>query len=122
MEQVIDMLPLEVRVFVKERQPGTSAEAAKLADNYWQARKPSLGRLMESNRPQAGLKFCHTCGKQGHLSKDCRNKTPGKPHWKPQNSGNSRVKKDLKDIECFNCHKKGHYSNCPERAGVCTER
>ncbi len=80
---------------------------------------------MEPNRPQAGLRSCHTCGKQGHLSKDCRNKTPGKPDWKPQNSGNSGVKKDLKDIECFNCHKKGHYaSNCPDKAGAlfCTER
>ncbi len=122
MEQVIDMLPLEVRVFVRERQPCTSAETAKLADDYWQARKPSLGRRIEANRPQGGLRSCHTCGKQGHLSKDCRNKAPGKTDWKPQNSG---VKKDLNDIECFNCHKKGHYSsNCPERAGAlfCTER
>ena len=26
----------------------------------------------------------------------------------------------LKDIDCFNCHKKGHYSsNCPQNAMLC---
>ena len=31
---------------------------------------------------------------------------------KPSNSGNAR---DIKDVECFKCHKKGHYANkCPD--------
>ena len=31
-------------------------------------------------------------------------------------------KRDPKDVECFNCHKKGHYSfNCPHNALFCTE-
>ena len=35
--------------------------------------------------------------------------------WKPR--------KDLKDIECFNCHQKGHYaSNCPSNALLCGEK
>ena len=30
-------------------------------------------------------------------------------------SGPSGVKDDLKDVECYKCHKKGHYANkCPE--------
>ncbi len=62
MEQVIDM------VFVKERQPCTSAEAAKLADDY-----STIGK--RGNHHTNGVRLC---GKQGHLSKDCRNKTPGK--------------------------------------------
>ena len=43
MEQLINMLPVDVRIFVKERKPKTSEEAAKLADDYWQARKSSFG-------------------------------------------------------------------------------
>ena len=31
---------------------------------------------------------------------------------KPSNVGNTR---DIKDVECFKCHKKGHYANkCPD--------
>ena len=33
-----------------------------------------------------------------------------------------KAKRDLKDIECFNCHKKGHYSsNCPHNALLCSD-
>lgn len=35
----------------------------------------------------------------------------------------SRSKRDLKDVECFNCHNKGHYSShCPRNALFVTER
>ena len=35
----------------------------------------------------------------------------------PSNSG--KKKKDLSNIECYNCHKKGHYqNNCPERKSM----
>ena len=31
-------------------------------------------------------------------------------------------RRGLKEVECFNCHKKGHYSsNCPHQAMFCTE-
>ena len=39
------------------------------------------------------------------------------------NSEGPRSKRDLKDIECFNCHCKGHYSSqCPRNALFVTER
>ena len=35
----------------------------------------------------------------------------------------NKPKKDLKDVECFNCHKKGHYlSKCPNNVMLCVER
>ena len=34
-----------------------------------------------------------------------------------------KPRRDLKDVECFNCHRKGHYSsNCPHNVLFCTER
>ena len=39
LEQFLKTLADDVRVFVRERNPATSSEAAKLADDYLQARK-----------------------------------------------------------------------------------
>ena len=41
LEQFLSTLPEEVRVFVEERKPGTSEDAGKLADDYFQARMES---------------------------------------------------------------------------------
>ena len=41
-EQLIEMLPEEVRVSVKERKPKTTQEAGRLAEDYRQARKVEL--------------------------------------------------------------------------------
>jgi hypothetical protein len=40
-----------------------------------------------------------------------------KKEWKQQEKrkGNAPEEKDLSDVECYHCHKKGHYANkCPE--------
>ena len=125
MEQLINMLPVDVRIFVKERKPSTSEEAAKLADDYWQARKSSFGEKKQSYGKPGG-KYCHKCSRTGHLAKDCKrngNKQPEGSEEKTTVIKQDRVKKDLKDIECFNCHLMGHYSsNCPQRALYCMER
>ena len=47
LEQFINMLPAEVRIFVRERQPKNSTEAAKIADDYILARKQE-GALVRS--------------------------------------------------------------------------
>ena len=41
-EQFIEVLPEEVRVWVKERKPRTTQEAGRLAEDYRQARKVKL--------------------------------------------------------------------------------
>lgn len=58
---------------------------------------------------------------------DCRVQLAKQPQEQAKDQGtggrSSWPKRDLKDIECFNCHKKGHYSsNCPQNAMLCTER
>ncbi len=62
MEQLIDTLPLAVKIFVKERHPENSEEAA---DDYWQARK-GLNQEKGSGRPlQQTVIKCENCGKKG---------------------------------------------------------
>ena len=136
LEQVTNTLPGDVRVFVKERKPKTSLEAAELADDYLRARKQNPeatfreeDRKLPEIRPPVGPRRCLRCGKPGHLVRDCRKAIP-----RPSEAGKEKEpgakqekaegqKKDLKDIECFNCHQKGHYaSNCPHRAMFCMER
>ena len=41
-EQFVEVLPEDVKVWVKERKPGTSEEARRLAEDYGQARKADL--------------------------------------------------------------------------------
>ena len=88
MEQLIDTLPT-----VREHKPKSSQEAGELADDYVQAR----GSGLEIPGHQ---RLCHTCGKAGHLMKDCPVKA----------EKNEKPKKNVREIECYNCRKKGHYS------------
>ena len=120
LEQFLNTLPEEVRIFVKERKPKSAGEAGKLADDFSQARK-SEEKIEEKKKSEKTSKSCHNCGKFGHIAKDCRMKIP--KNGEQGHTTNKSVKKDLREIECFNCHKKGHYStNCPRNAMFCVER
>lgn len=110
LEQFLKTLPEDVRVFVRERSPGTSGEAAKLADGYLQAWKEDLASREISRRE--GDKPRRGCLKLGHLARDCHVPAPESTQQK-QTKGTDRFtasrsehsKKDLKDVECYNCRK-----------------
>ena len=61
---------------------------------------------------RANGKWCHQCGKIGHIAKNCRdNKNTQsvgnrKPVWKAKNDQKPEGRKF--EGECFYCHKKGH--------------
>ena len=121
MEQLIDTLPSAVRIYVKEHKPKTSEEAGELADDYIQARGFCWDSTNEQSWRTGTPRLCHTCGKPGHLMKDCpTNMGVGSQKEIGSAKKFERPKKNMKEVECFNCRRKGHYSaNCPHNAMFC---
>ena len=58
-EQFVEVLPEDVKVWVKERKPRTSEEAGRLAEDYRQARKADL---WTTTPKKGGQKSCYSCG------------------------------------------------------------
>ncbi len=132
-EQFINQLPEETRVWVLEHKPDTSLRAAELADDYAQARLDVRQTSTKSQPPRR--RTCFVCGKSGHIASECRSresKLPEKSETTPIEGDKPTVTKGgdkptsstrRKDITCYNCNQKGHYSaQCPARALLCTER
>ena len=67
-EQLLNILPRDIQVWVQERKPRTSSEEGRLADDYLQARKPvtfpSEGGLGRDRKR-------HHCREIGYIQKNC---------------------------------------------------
>ena len=63
-EQLLNTLPQDVRVWVKERKPATSKEAGRLAEDYLQAQKTTSKSKqgLRSDKHPTGPRLCYTCG------------------------------------------------------------
>ena len=112
----MEVLPDEVRVWVKVRKPRTSKEAGKLAEDYRQARKAELWTLTPT---KTGQKACYLCGKVRHLAKDCPTKPVGQPALSMSKNTNRGEKKE-KPFVCYNCGGRGHMlRQCPSNILFC---
>ena len=80
---------------VQAANPETSDDVCRLADNYVASHKSETKSEHSPSEPREEKK-----------------ETSGR--W------NLGGKRDLKNIDCFNCHRKGHYSfNCPSKVLFC---
>ena len=128
-EQVVNSVPEDVRIWVKERKPKSGQEAAGLADDYAQARKEGLaiGPTGESKKWERGSPLqCSKCHRRGHLAEDCRSAIKPEEQERRNTEDAGRVGKlrvELKDVVCYNCQQKGHYSSkCPANAMLVVEQ
>ena len=108
-EQMLNAMPVELKIWVGERKPTSGEEAARLADNYVQARR-RVGSKVQSKPVNADSRKCHTCGKVGHLARQCPdNEEPAKEE-----------KKEKPKVTCYNCGQQGHIAlQCPSKALFC---
>ena len=118
-EQFLNSLPVEKRVWVSERKAKTCIQAGELADEYEQVRRQvTNGVVMEQNKEgaeksQGGRPQCYSCGQMGHLARECR-----KDHGKAAGGVQTR-----EQVRCFNCQEKGHVAvRCPHNALFCEEQ
>ena len=110
---------------VSEWKPKTVAEAGRLADDYAKARslEDNGSRSQEPSRdgPKGSLlissKRCHSCGRMGHLAKDCRQgELPKANNGGREGLGNQREKDGPR---CYSRQQKGHFAKqCPSKPAM----
>ena len=131
-EQFIEVLPEEVRVWVKEMKPRTTQETGRLAEDYRQARKVELWSPLQTS-VKKGVpvqKSCCSCGQPRHLAKGCssfsssgKKESTSTPSKREDVGKEKRLKKNEKPLVCYNCGGRGHTSKkCPSESLYCGTR
>ena len=128
-EQFVEVLPEEIKVWVKERKPRTSEEAGRLAEDYRQARKRDLW-VPGMEPKKSSQRTCFTCKQPGHLVRDCPMKvatgvsSKGEDATKGETAvKGERKKREDKPLVCYNCGGRGHTSRqCPSGSFYCGAR
>ncbi|XP_062501642.1 uncharacterized protein LOC134178766 [Corticium candelabrum] len=104
LEQLLDDIPPELKVWMKKKDQKTLKKASEMADNYVAAEKGNKAR-----------RVCTNCGKAGHIARFSRvskaktdQETGGE---KEEVTEAKTVSGKSKKITCFSCGEIGHYAS-----------
>ena len=108
-EQLVNAIPKELQLRVRERKPKTSEDAATLPDDIISARDSKFN-------VNDGVRKCLNCGKPGHLARDCRHipgKGDGSGSGEPRDGRKPSDLPQKREIQltCYNCGKVGHIAS-----------
>ena len=112
-EQLMNVLPGEICIWVVERKPTTGSVPGALADDYVQARQGAgtgVVASLESKRGDKGKtesRKCHKCKQVGHLMRECPQKDPLR-----ETHANNKEKLNCGMVKCCNCGRMGHMAIC----------
>jgi hypothetical protein len=75
------------------------------------------GKSGDAPAARGDQRTCHQCGKVGHVKRTCLDLNMGAiVNARYANAPAKQKGQDLSNVECYTCHKKGHYSNkCSKR-------
>ena len=115
LEQFLDTLPRDLKIWLCERKPTTVESASSMADDYRSARRrkrPDAPRPDTSKKDGPGKdnRKCHLCKQEGHIAANCTEKA--KQSTEP--SSMKERSRDRSERRCYNCHQQGHLArDCP---------
>ena len=121
-EQLLETLPTEVRVWVCERKPKSSTAAGELADNYVHARK-ATNLSQSSGSRKTREKSCEQVQVETKSTSNKQQGRDGASHKNhpPRNASDRRGQR--KKQKCFNCKGLRYIAaECPSDAMFCKKR
>lgn len=112
-EQLVNAMPRDLQLRVRERKPKTAEEAGTIADDIISAR----GSIFNGNTDNRN---CLKCGIPGHFARDCRSTTNKVGNFslgpRDDRKKSENIMRRDAGLTCYSCGKLGHIaSRCPSR-------